>query len=193
MYLLVGKYLHKMETTKSKIINLAEELIRTKGYTAFSYKDIARVLDMKNAAIHYHFPSKEQLGNAVIERTRSQFQVLTNSWAALPHLEQLQRFMNIYKKSHQQQWVCLVGALGPAYPALPSSMQVGLTQMTVDIKTWTMNLLQQGKKAQVFQFKETIEEKSLMIVTALLSSLIVSRVMQPNSTPVVVEGLLKSI
>ena len=180
-------------TTKAKIINLAEELIRTKGYTAFSYKDIATVLKVKNAAIHYHFPSKEQLGRAVLERTRTQFKEATASWASLPYLEQLQRLMNIYKRSHQQQWVCLVGALGPAYPALPASMQVSLTQMTLEIKTWTMALLEKGKAAQVFDFKESIEEKSLMIVTALLSSLILSRVMQPNSTDIIMGGLLKSI
>ncbi|MGH1337069.1 MAG: TetR/AcrR family transcriptional regulator [Aureispira sp.] len=180
-------------TTKTKIINLAEELIRTRGYTAFSYKDIATVLKVKNAAIHYHFPSKEQLGRAVLERRRRQFKEATASWASLPYLEQLQRLMNVYKKSQQQQWVCLVGALGPAYPVLPTSMQTSLTQMTLDIKTWTMALLEEGKAAQVFNFKETIEEKSLMIVTSLLSSLIISRVMQPNSTDIVIEGLLKSI
>ncbi len=182
-----------MRNTKEKIINLAEQLIRNRGYTAFSYKDIAIALEVKNAAIHYHFPSKEELGQAVIERTRDQFEALTNSWGELSHLEQLQRFMYIYKQSHQQQLVCLVGALGPAYPILPRSMQASLTQMTLDIKSWTMRVLERGKASGAFTFIESTEEKALLLVTALLSSLVVSRIMQPNSTEVVIQGLLKSL
>ena len=57
IYLLVSKFAKISMETKDKIRNLAEELIRTKGYNAFSYADLSAPLQIKNAAIHYHFPS----------------------------------------------------------------------------------------------------------------------------------------
>lgn len=57
-----------MSDTRENIVDKAEELIRTKGYNAFSYGDIAGVLHIRNAAIHYYFPSKADLGVSVVDR-----------------------------------------------------------------------------------------------------------------------------
>ena len=51
-----------MNDTRSEIVRLASELIRSIGYNAFSYTDISQKLHIKNAAIHYYFPSKSDLG-----------------------------------------------------------------------------------------------------------------------------------
>ena len=56
--------------TKKEILKLAEQLFQTKGYNGFSYSDISSVLGIKNAAIHYHFPSKADLGVALVRRYR---------------------------------------------------------------------------------------------------------------------------
>ena len=60
--------------TGKKIIDLGELFLLRQGYNGFSYADIAVSLGIKNAAIHYHFPSKCDLGLAVIERARGRFQ-----------------------------------------------------------------------------------------------------------------------
>ena len=51
-----------MNDTRSEIIRLGSELIRSIGYNSFSYADISKALNIKNAAIHYYFPSKSDLG-----------------------------------------------------------------------------------------------------------------------------------
>ena len=56
-----------MSNTRSEIIRLAGELIRTVGYNSFSYADISKKLDIKNAAIHYYVPSKADLGVEILE------------------------------------------------------------------------------------------------------------------------------
>jgi len=57
--------------TAEQILDLAETLIQTRGYSAFSYQDIADSLGIRKASIHYHFPSKTDLGIAVVEATIS--------------------------------------------------------------------------------------------------------------------------
>jgi TetR/AcrR family transcriptional repressor of nem operon len=52
---------------------LAERLIQTRDYSAFSYQDIADRLGIRKASIHEHFPSKTDLGIAVVERYVARF------------------------------------------------------------------------------------------------------------------------
>ena len=56
-----------MRSTKKTIVHLGDELIRRNGYNAFSYADIAKSLQVKNAPIHYHFPSKSDLATAIVD------------------------------------------------------------------------------------------------------------------------------
>src|SRR5476649_763793 len=55
------------------ILDVAEQLAQTRGYNGFSYADIAAELDVTKASLHYHFPSKAELGRALIERYRGHF------------------------------------------------------------------------------------------------------------------------
>src|ERR1700689_5234 len=55
------------------ILDVAEQLAQTRGYNGFSYADIASQLGVTKASLHYHFPSKAELGRALIERYRVVF------------------------------------------------------------------------------------------------------------------------
>src|SRR5882672_12243087 len=59
--------------TGEQILDLAEALIQTRGYSAFSYQDISDALGIRKASIHYHFPSKTDLGIAVVDRYVERF------------------------------------------------------------------------------------------------------------------------
>ena len=52
----------RQSATAEQILDLAETLIQTRSYSAFSYQDIADALGIRKASIHYHFPSKTELG-----------------------------------------------------------------------------------------------------------------------------------
>ena len=57
-----------MGETHSLLLDLAETLIRKRGYDGFSYADIASDAGIRKASIHYHFPTKPDLGLAVLDR-----------------------------------------------------------------------------------------------------------------------------
>lgn len=54
------------ESTREKLLKLASELMREKGYAAFSYADLAEEIGIKKASIHHYFPTKADLGVAVV-------------------------------------------------------------------------------------------------------------------------------
>ena len=59
-------------TRKDQILEVATELVQTRGYNAFSYQDLSDRLGITKASIHHHFPSKEDLGIAVAEKYRAE-------------------------------------------------------------------------------------------------------------------------
>ena len=65
--------------TKESILRLGMEFIQTYGYHSFSYADIAKELKIKNAAVHYHFPGKEDLLAEIVEQYIQRYHELARS------------------------------------------------------------------------------------------------------------------
>ena len=57
-----------MSDTATKILDIGQELIQTRGYTAMSFQDIAVQVGIKKPSVIHHFPSKSDLGVAIIQR-----------------------------------------------------------------------------------------------------------------------------
>ena len=64
-----------METNskRDEILDVAEAMIRNAGFNAFSTRDVANAVGIKSASVHYHFPTKADMGVAVTERYTSRF------------------------------------------------------------------------------------------------------------------------
>ena len=62
-----------MSETANAIMDVAEARIRRGGYNSFSFRDIAAVVGVKSASVHYHFPTKEKLAAAVARRYTDRF------------------------------------------------------------------------------------------------------------------------
>lgn len=177
--------------TKDNILALAETLIRTKGYHAFSYNDISKPLQIKNAAIHYHYPSKKDLGIAVIQRNRLGFLKRIHVLKIMTASKQLSNFMSIYKESQRAGLICFMGALGSGYDSLPKEMQVLLSEVSSEIRVWLTQILKKGKAENAFSFKESAQEKADLISSSLLASLILNKVTGEDITKSVVNAILK--
>ena len=166
-----------MQDTKERIIELADRLIKTRGFNAFSYKDISDPLEIKNAAIHYYFPSKADLGIAVIDQEMEILAINKLKWAILPEDKQLRMLFETFNRKSRQGFVCLMGSLSPDYETLPGPMQEKVRQMSADILKWTELCLENGRKRDLFHFEGDAYNRALLIVSDLLASLVLSRVM----------------
>ena len=182
-----------MTDTREQILSLAEALIRTKGYHGFSYRDIAAPLSIKNAAVHYYFPSKADLGVAIIKQTRKRLDEQIMRWAGLSPREKLKAFIDIYKESLSQNKVCFMGALGPSYDALPDSMKSELAIAGDRIRLRLREILAEGQAIGQLNFVETVAEKADMIITSLLSALVLSKVTDDDVLQSVSNAIIKTV
>lgn len=181
-----------MKDTRSHIISLADQLIRSKGYNAFSYADIAKQLNIKNAAIHYYFPSKSDLGMAVIDDTMDKFRATITAWQPLPYETQLHRYTCMHEKTRDNKWVCLMGALSPIHDTLSPEMQEKLKEMAESILLWLTDLLDKGKADGSFHFTETPKAKAYCIQSSLLASLLLNKVLQNDVCQVIQQNIQKT-
>lgn len=176
--------------TKRSIMDLAEAFIQEKGFNGFSYAHIAKELDVKNAAIHYHFPSKEALVAAVIQRYRDRFKLWINNARVkdLSPQEKLDWFFSIYTNTRADNGkVCLAGSLETEFNSLPDSVREQTQALTRELLTWLQATLQEGREAGVFQFNGEPSDKAAMILSSMQGGLQMARALGTNKFRAVVQ------
>lgn len=109
----------------STILDIAERRMRQAGYNAVSYRDIASEIGIKSASLHYHFPKKEDLGVALVQRYAENFFAAveqTTSEATLPQ-DKIKAFASIFNSElKDQNLVCLCAVLGAEAAGLPEDV-----------------------------------------------------------------------
>lgn len=58
---------------RDEILDASEAMIRQLGFNGFSTRDVAEAVGIKAASVHYHFPTKADIGVAVTERYTHRF------------------------------------------------------------------------------------------------------------------------
>ena len=165
--------------TRTRILDLAEGLLLERGFNAFSYQHIARELGLKPAAIHYHYPAKDDLGLALVRRQLGRLR----KWrdlprvAALPPAAQLEALLAVYT-GHlaRERRVCLFGALAADFRTLPPAMQAELQTFNRELTDWLAQVLAAGRATGTLTFVGSPAAKALHVLTTLAGALQVARV-----------------
>lgn len=173
----------EQKETRVEILDLAENFLRDRGFNGFSYADISSALRIKNAAVHYHFPGKADLGVAVIQRARERF----SGWAedrtvaSKTPPEKLEaffrRYLNFLKAGRQ---ICLGGALQTDFKTLPSAMQAETRKLAADILAWLEQVLVEGREKRVFSFPGKAKDQAILILSGLQGALQMTRAVGPS-------------
>jgi len=178
------------KNTQRAILDLAESFLQERGFNGFSYAHIAKELDVKNAAIHYHFPSKEALVSAVIQRYRDRFKLWVNNSRIkdLSPQEKLDWFFGIYTDTRADNGkVCLAGSLETEFHSLPESLREQTQALTLELLTWLQATLQEGRDAGVFHFGGEPADKAALILSSLQGGLQIARALGNNKFRAVVQ------
>lgn len=155
--------------TKDMLIDLADKYIREDGYNAFSYADISREIGIKTASIHYHFPSKTDLGVAVIRKHLEEFRATTANLAEASPMQRLLYFLDNYSTIRSENKVCLVGSLATAFNTLEKPIQQELKIFADEVLNWMITILADGKAAHTFHFDLAPRTKAILIVSNMLA------------------------
>lgn len=168
--------------TGEAILNAAEELLQGRGYNAFSYHHIAVRLGIRNAAIHYHFRSKEDLGVALVKRYQQRFSRWVEEARGLPDAWfRLQAYFQTYLDFLEAGCKCCPGGvLGTDFHAIPEAMREQARSLMSDIYDWLVRTLEEGRAQGVLRFAGRAEDKAVEIGAALQGGLQIARMARPE-------------
>jgi TetR/AcrR family transcriptional repressor of nem operon len=182
-----------MNDTRIQIIDLADEFIRTRGFNAFSYADIAAIMEIQKPAIHYYFPSKADLGISVIDRELEAIARSRRQHQDLPGDRQLKELVQTFFSGSRRRKICLTGSLTPEYATLPDRLRDKVQEMCQSILDWITACLEKGRSEGGFTFEGTAEDRALLVIAGLLSSLLLSRVLGEEVFDRMIGQLLRDI
>ena len=156
--------------TREQIIDTAFRLLLQRGMNGFSYRDMSEPLGVKNAAIHYHFPSKADLVEALVDEShqmlkRSTAEFMAYGGAALPQLEGL--FHYTRAQIERGRPVCMVGALSVDYEDLSDASKQALDHFMMDTVKWLSKVLETGREQGEFEFRGKAQSKAGSILAMI--------------------------
>ncbi|MGI9426666.1 MAG: TetR/AcrR family transcriptional regulator [Hyphomicrobiaceae bacterium] len=171
-------------STSERILDVAEDIVRSRGYNGFSYADVASELQLTKASLHHHFPTKGDLGLALIQRFSS------NVLAYLQELDRasdceydkLKAYFEVYQGALSENKMCLCGMLAAEHETLPAEMQGGINQFFDGHVDWLERVLQAGRESGEFVFQGTPSENARSILASMQGGLMIAKSQHSTAT-----------
>lgn len=135
-------------STRTLLLDHAETAIRQRGYTGFSYADLAKSVGIRKASIHHHFPTKAALGLSLIERYVEQFferldQIASKSRSAR---DQLNAYVDLYRAALARgEQVCLCVSLSAGRDHLSGEILEQIEKFHTRSLAWLEHAFEQAQ------------------------------------------------
>jgi len=181
--------------TADRILDVAERLVQTRGYHAFSYADVSEAVGIRKAGVHYHFPSKDDLGRAVAARYRARFaEVLARLDATRKGPgAKLRAYAGLYEAVLADGLrACLCGMLAADFLTLPGAVRAEVADFFADQEAWLARVLAAGRAAGTLVFRGSPVREAQALLSGLEGALLVARARAAPRTTAPPDGPLAS-
>jgi TetR/AcrR family transcriptional regulator, transcriptional repressor for nem operon len=163
--------------TAERILDIAERLVQTRGFNSFSYADVASELGVTKASLHYHFPGKAELGEALMTRYGQRFsEALARIDHDLPSARaRLEAYADLYADVLRGKRMCMCGVLAAEYETLPAPMRDEVVRFFDENQRWLTELLTAGQADHTLSVSGRVEDAAQNILSTLEGAMLVAR------------------
>lgn len=164
--------------TRDFVLNVAEELVQTRGFNAFSFRDIAERVGIKTASIHYYFPTKAELGRALIARHRE------HVGSALAQIDsedddpkrKLARYVSIFRRNLEVgNRMCLCGMIAADFSTLDPMIVEELRRSFEDHEAWLNRVLESGMESGALTLSGSVTDEARLLISSLEGAMLIAR------------------
>jgi TetR/AcrR family transcriptional repressor of nem operon len=165
------------DSTADRILDVAERLIQTKGFNAFSYADIAAELAVTKASLHYHFATKALLGLRLVERYTNNFERALRAIddRGQDSVTKLKAYVALYEGVLRKGRMCLCGMLAADFETLSNEIHARLHAFFDMNEAWVAEVLKAGRDANQLQFSGSGLDEARHIVSGLEGAMLIAR------------------
>lgn len=162
---------------RTQILASAQRLVQQRGFNGFSYADVAEEVGIRKASLHHHFPSKADLGKALLETYKAQLESELLRIAGLPSKadKKLSAYAAIYRGTLDAGRMCLGGMLASDWLTLDASILPVLKRFFIYNTKWLTEILAEGKSQKQLIFRGSAEAQAFVILATLQGALLIAR------------------
>lgn len=170
----------KAVDTKTRILDVAQDLIQRLGVNGMSYKDISEVVGIRKASIHTHFSKKDDLLIALLDRYNDRtLRVLDTIIASGESPEvQLRRYFGLYEATlcaGQKDKVCLYAMVGAELATLNHPLSDRVRNFYRENVARIAVILDEGRQNGEFSFVGDSLDTANLIFSLLEGGMLIAR------------------
>jgi TetR/AcrR family transcriptional repressor of nem operon len=166
--------------TAERIMNVAHKLLAERGFSAFSYADIAEAIHIRKPSIHHHFPTKTALVVAVLRRHKLRMEE-AHTWLdqnISSPVERLEKYVGYWEACIRSMTepFCIAALLGAELPSLPEEIQIEVGKHFVCLREWIAKTMEAGVEQKTIRLQGTADLEAEMLMAAVHGAMISARV-----------------
>lgn len=163
--------------TREQLLKDAESMMRQKGYSAFSYADLAKSIGITKAAIHYHFSAKDVLGEEVVKQAYADTEIQLGSIvASFPSsAQQIDVYAGLFEESYRAGLLPLCCALSAEVANLSQNI-IDQTARYFDMQLcWLSSVIAEGIRKGELSSDIIPDECALAVINLCEGASVVAR------------------
>jgi TetR/AcrR family transcriptional regulator, transcriptional repressor for nem operon len=176
---MVGKMTVSGDLTADRIIAAGRQLIMRRGYSGFSYADVAEAINIRKASIHHHFPAKTDLVIAVLNAWRDAFDADVASLQAsgADAIAQLRAYIGHWERCIADDTApfCVAGMLGAELPSLPEEVALVVKAFFDNLTSWLERVLESGVKNDLIKLDSSVRTEAATLMSLVYGAMLATR------------------
>ncbi|WP_263384782.1 TetR/AcrR family transcriptional regulator [Granulicella arctica] len=165
--------------TADRILQTAKALISDRGYSAFSYADIAEAVQISKASIHHHFPTKANLVVSVLRAHRENFLQGTVSLTEQidDPLARLQAYVQHWEGCIRggNEPFCIAALLAAELPSLPEEVGCEVQKHFLELSGWIRRTLEEGISKKTLRLRRSAEDEAQTFMAVVHGAMLSAR------------------
>lgn len=168
-----------MRDTRAELLLQAEILVRGRGYSGFSYGDLAETVKIRKASIHHHFPTKTDLALALVAAYDARYDAALDAILAGADdaVARIEAYGRLYLGGVEDDLGCLCAVLAVERDALPEALRASIVRFFEKHIAWLERVLAQGLADGSVRRGSPPGATARLIVATLEGALLLERVL----------------
>jgi TetR/AcrR family transcriptional repressor of nem operon len=152
--------------TRQTIMTAARLMVQAHGYSGLSFRELAKAVGIKSASIHYHFPTKGDLGAALARAYTKEAGVYFDGLlAAKPSVDWVRTYTDVFRSALvNDNRMCLCGIMAAEHHDLPPEVRAEVDRFTDANVAFLGKMLAARRSGAV---TKTIQRRALAIFAAI--------------------------
>lgn len=186
----------KTKNTAELILDTAQAFVQEFGFNGFSYAHIAEKIGIRTASIHYYFPNKEDLGEALIARYLKNFLSASAEIdsGTKNNVDKLHKYILLYRGPVQDYFACLSVMLSTDLATLSEKVREVVAQFFTANLTWLEQVFENGRREGQLHFKGGADVQAHQFLASLQGAQLITRTFRDlNRFEIIVKGLISAL